>query len=311
MNRKHIIFYLLSFLLVSSGLTAQSDSLVLVPSADNTIYSENDNSNSLGTQLFAGATNQGNARRALIKFDLTGIPSNATILSAELQILPNKGGSGTVTVHRLTRDWAEGSSRGTGSQGQGTGSSTGDATWNFSFFNTQSWTNPGGDFDALSSAGSDLSDGVLASLATADITADVQAWVADSTQNFGWILIGNEATTNSAMRFNSREGADSPTLTIRYETTTRLDVLPKPSLSITLSPNPTKEDLTISWLLLEKSEKLALDIHTVYGQLVRHQSLMPQSNGQQSISVQDLPSGWYILTLRNEKGFRSVRFSKQ
>lgn len=311
MKEIHTILYLLFFSLISSGLYAQAESLVLFPSADNTMYSENDNSNSLGTQLFAGATNQGNARRALIKFDLSGIPSNATILSAELQILPNKGGSGTVDVHRLTQDWAEGPSRDTGSQGQGTSSSTGDATWNFSSFDTQSWMTPGGDYLASSSAGTNLNNGEVASLATADITADVQAWVADSTQNFGWILIGNEATTNSAMRFNSREGADSPTLTIRYETTTRLNVLPEPSLSITLSPNPTKENLTISWLLLEKSEKLALDIHTVYGQLVRHQSLMPQSNGQQSISVQDLPSGWYILTLRNEKGFRSVRFSKQ
>jgi hypothetical protein len=51
------------------------------------------------------------------------------------------------------------------------------------------------------------------------MTADVQIWLDNPTQNFGWILIGNEVDANSSKRFETRETADPllrPSLTIKY-----------------------------------------------------------------------------------------------
>ncbi|MCB9692172.1 MAG: hypothetical protein H6736_10205 [Alphaproteobacteria bacterium] len=49
------------------------------------------------------------------------------------------------------------------------------------------------------------------------LTADVQAWIG-GTANFGWVLVGDEATAGSAMGFSTREGASAPTLTVEYST---------------------------------------------------------------------------------------------
>lgn len=303
--------FALSFLsLTTMELAAQADSLVLSPVADNTIYSENNNSNSTGTQLFAGATNEGNFRRALIRFSFSAIPANATITSVELQVTPNKGGTGAVSVHKLTQAWGEGNSQGTGNQGQGASSGTGDATWNFSNFSTTNWANAGGDYHSEASAATTLSNNQITSWIGEDLLADVQEWVTDPNQNFGWILIGNENTSNSAMRFNSREGSNPPQLIVRFETTTPTRILAEQDLTITLAPNPAFDNLQMNWTLQERPDALMMDVRTIHGKLIRQQALAAENQGQLTVFVGDLNPGTYILTLRTEVGIRSLRFVK-
>src|SRR4030095_14498372 len=46
--------------------------------------------------------------------------------------------------------------------------------------------------------------------------ADVQSWLNDSSINFGWLMLGDESTGSTAKRFDTRESANPPVLTIEY-----------------------------------------------------------------------------------------------
>jgi len=108
-----------------------STTVSLTPSADNTIYSEAELSNGAGQNLFAGRTNQGAERRALVKFDLTGIPAGSMIDRVELSLTVNKTNFGDVAfaLHPLTADWGEGASDAAQNEGRGQTAQPGDATW--------------------------------------------------------------------------------------------------------------------------------------------------------------------------------------
>ena len=57
--------------------------VTLSPVQDNSIYSElSGGSNGAGVFLFSGNTGAGDQRRALLQFDVGGLPSGATVTSA-------------------------------------------------------------------------------------------------------------------------------------------------------------------------------------------------------------------------------------
>lgn len=206
----------LLFMLFLVGVRAQT-TIMLSAAKDNSLFSENNNSNGSGDDLFTGRTNQGNLRRTLIQFDLSTIPSGATITDAQLKMQGSRQATNGVAIHRLTADWGEGASVATGQGGQGANPTNNDATWNFSFFNTTSWSTAGGDFMPTASASTSVSNGATSNWTGANVATDVQAWIDDSTTNFGWILIGDESTNNSAVRLLSRESAtNAPLLEITY-----------------------------------------------------------------------------------------------
>ena len=71
--------------------TALADVLTLEPSADNTLYERpnGDRSNGSGVRMFAGRTEQDadeDLRRALIRFDVSSVPSGSVITSVSLQL---------------------------------------------------------------------------------------------------------------------------------------------------------------------------------------------------------------------------------
>ena len=76
------------------------------------------------------------------------------------------------------------------------------------------WTSSGGDFRGASDSSSIGESG--ASWTSAQMTADVQDWLDNPTNNFGWIIVGNEGTQQTAMRIGSREGSSGPTLQINF-----------------------------------------------------------------------------------------------
>ena len=227
MNKK-VLSTLTAVLLASLGAApAQAETLTVEPAKDNTIYQESNNSNGKGVHLFAGKTGQ-NAnfqfRRALMQFDLSAIPAGSTIDSASLVLNvskkpPSDLGTRTFALHRLTKDWGEGSSdAGQFADGDGTAPTTGDATWNFAFYSSDQWSSPGADFIGTASATTNISGTGKYTWAGDGLVADVQEWVDNPDSNFGWILQGPD-TNQTARQFDSREATNAsnrPKLTITY-----------------------------------------------------------------------------------------------
>src|SRR5207247_1227369 len=90
------------------------------------------------------------------------------------------------------------------------------------FYNTKFWTNPGGDFVAAASATANMFLGMVA-FASAQLNADVQAWINNPATNFGWVITGDEINTASAKRIGTKENADPsarPMLSVDYSAST-------------------------------------------------------------------------------------------
>ncbi|MCB1077539.1 MAG: PQQ-dependent sugar dehydrogenase, partial [Verrucomicrobiae bacterium] len=201
------------------GLPATPVQVTLEANRDNTIYSERaTNSNAKGAYLFTGNIAQGGERRALVRFNLSPIPAGAQIQSASVKLTLDLSNSPNVPFqwHRLTADWGEGTSNAGEPGGQGTDATVGDATWSRRFYNTQSWTTPGGDFVGTASASATISG--VTTWTSAQLAQDVQDWVDGTASNFGWIL-RDPGTDVSAKRFFSREAPtfnDRPKLVVSY-----------------------------------------------------------------------------------------------
>lgn len=206
--------------------------LQLAPVADNTLVQDPTGhlSNGVGQHLYVGDTAQAqnNIRRATLKFDVAALPAGSTINSATLTLNMSKSPNSTaqsIAVHRALKDWGEGTSNaalgGTGPGGEGDGiqATTGDATWLYTFFNTQSWTAAGGDFTGSASAATAVSGLAKYQWSGAGLVSDVQQWRGDSTTNHGWILTGNESASATVKQFDSKDNATAsvrPVLTIDY-----------------------------------------------------------------------------------------------
>ena len=48
------------------------------------------------------------------------------------------------------------------------------------------------------------------------MVADVQAWLDNPASNFGWLVLGDETAIATAKRFDTRESASPPMLTIEF-----------------------------------------------------------------------------------------------
>ena len=241
------------FLLFFISSAALGEVIQFQPVKDNTLY-ENvpDNSNGAGKYLFMGQTGEDNGipasfRRALIEFDLSAIPAKAVIESVQVAFTINKVPSSgatpdSATLHRVLKDWGEGSSNADGAEGQGLAAQPGDATWTDAFFNTDSWTAAGGDFVETASASTPFGASepeTMTFASTATLVADVQGWVRTPANNFGWILRGDEITLQNARRMASRENlADPvPVLTVDFSIPSVVDHLGVTQLTDSLT-NP-------------------------------------------------------------------------
>lgn len=151
------------------------------------------------TTLWAGTSTLLTQRtRSLLKFDLSAIPANATIISATVTLYASAQDSATdyaVGFHKALVTWAE---------------------------NTATWAATSG------TAGTDYavnaSDSVLITnlnqTYTWDVTADVAAFVATPANNLGWYLVSPlETTIRTRKLFSSSDAAnaaDRPLLTVVY-----------------------------------------------------------------------------------------------
>jgi hypothetical protein len=231
---------------VLTATTAHAFPIFLQPSKDNTMYEYTggvDLSSGQGPYLFVGRTNQaiGSIRRGLIAFDLTDIPTGSTINSALLTINLSKTlfGSSTITLHRVLADWGEGASN--SPDGAGGPAMPGDATWRHRFYDTTLWSTQGADVNPTVSASTQVSTVGRYTWSSPQLLIDIQGWFVNPATNFGWLMQGDETTSATAKRFDSRNNnfvADRPRL--------QLDITPLQPLDPFLcykaknSPSPLK-----------------------------------------------------------------------
>jgi spore coat protein A len=197
----------------------------LPASKDNTLYtfSSGDTvSNGAGQHIFVGRTDKAELRRSVIAFDVSGIPPGATINSATLTLYRSRGKGNTnydVSTHVALIDWGEGTSVAGGEEGQGASATTNDATWYHNFFPGSYWATPGGDYVASASATTAVGGNGYYAWTGAGLASDVQDWVDTPVLNFGWVMIGDETSDQTAKRFDSRTNNTTnrrPVLTLDY-----------------------------------------------------------------------------------------------
>ena len=228
-----------------AGVSSASAAMIVInPDKDNTLYeydpAEGDQSNGAGFYFFAGETGMGELRRAVLAFDIAGaIPAGSTITAVTLSMNMSRTAlntARTIELHKLLADWGEGTSQAPMGEGDGAPATPNDATWRHRFFDTIFWTNEGGDFSATVSASQSVGMIGQYTWSSAQMVTDVQSWLDDSGDNFGWLVLGDESTIATAKRFDSRESASAPVLTIQYIPGPR--VAPTPRARPTPAPRP-------------------------------------------------------------------------
>jgi hypothetical protein len=189
-------------------IRALSDSVVLIPAADTTI-SEDNKAQAIGTatNMIVGHLNPDVANvtaRALLRFDLSSLPSGAVVTSAVLSVFLTRNASDTANMHALHRldlGWLETA-----------------ATWLSS--GLASWETPGGDFEATADATANIGTdtGTYTFSSTTALVNTVQMWATNAASNKGWILRSlSEEGGRNARRFHTREAEiDPPMLTVGY-----------------------------------------------------------------------------------------------
>jgi hypothetical protein len=218
---------------------------------DNTIFQSNSNNSAGGAAgIRAGTNGSGSPRRGLIAFDIaSNVPAGSIITGVQLTLYVGDTptvGYYDVGLHKLTKDWGEGSAGNSepalSGTGMGSPASPGDATWSHAMLGSASWTNAGalGDFNAVASATTSVGgpvDSPINWTSTSALVADVQSWLDTSATNFGWALINaHEETIRSQNVFYSREATQNSS-----ELPNSLDPTWRPSLTITYveSPSPS------------------------------------------------------------------------
>ena len=183
--------------------------ITLYPTADNVMLMQTGPPNysninygtapSVAIQVY-GTTGR---QRSIVQFDLSSIPSDATIDTATLRLKTGSCVKGsctgrTVWAYRLTQSWTE------------TGS-----TWN-TYDGSNNWGAAGGDY--TTSGGGSSTVPSMGSWQQWDVQTIVQAWVDGTSTNYGFLLRdSNESySTNTAWTYSSREGASDPQLYISY-----------------------------------------------------------------------------------------------
>jgi hypothetical protein len=316
-----LLMLMVTFILsiFTTDLFAQSSEVVASVSKDNTLYESLDGSlsNGAGSYFFVGKTNTGSIRRGCIAFDVSSIPQGSTVVSVILTLSMSKtvSSSEVIALHRLMSDWGEGSSNADINEGSGTTSTAGDATWVDRFWNSNStWIIPGGDFISSASASQSVTGvGSYTWGSIQPMIADVQLWVDKPDSNFGWILIGNESSTTTAKRFDTKENAsvqNRPVLTITYLPATNVEdnasVNPQQIELFQNLPNPFNPVTTITYIVPAGiSEQLSLKIYDIRGTFVTTLVENITSPGTHSVTWDgkdtygnSLSSGLYIYQLK-------------
>ncbi len=226
---------ILFLFLISHVKIILAETVYLTPSADTTLLQAFP-SNNFGGQLYfnSGTTQTYTRNRGLLKFDIAAhLPANAKITLASLTlevtgatVETDHDTPSTFELRRMLRDWGEGNKSGQ-PPSLGAPATTNEANWVYRFaFTTNTWSSPGGasgvDFSTVASGEQYVYAPMFFPISTFDsnpqMIADVQSWLNQPTNNFGWMLLTQiEGTNFTARRFGSRENTNrAPILEVNY-----------------------------------------------------------------------------------------------
>lgn len=229
LNLVILLGVVLAAVLVAASAEGQTASTtVSLPANADTYLSQNSPSSHYGTNttlMVDGDDPKGTDKdkRILIKFDLSQIPSGATILSANLIFRVVDASPNTYKTQQLKRNWTE----------------TG-ASWN-TYDGTNVWGSAGASSSTSDRGGMDLAPFKVSGTGTASVPLNdsgistVQGWVNGTTPNYGFI-IWNSRNTNG-VDLSSRESSIKPTLKVTHATT---------------NTGPSAPPTTTGWTALEK-----------------------------------------------------------
>jgi len=216
------ILILLGLLACSRAAFAASATFFSV--ADTTISPNNeaDADGSTVTMITGHLPIPGVPARALLRFDLSSLPSSVVVTSATVEVTAANVAVPTPHTHLLHRvnvDWTEAG-----------------ATWTGTGLGGGFWETSGGDFASAPDASTPVGGvGTYLFASTPDLVDSVQGWAANAATNFGWVLrsgVEDAVGTRTGRRFSTREAvANRPRLVVGY-------FVPPPSVTLT---NPRVE----------------------------------------------------------------------
>jgi len=207
---------ILVFFAIVTTTATQAAVLTISPGESAVIFQYLSGGTPNAVTLNVGEDVNGYTYRSLISFDLSSIPENAVITSASLS-LPTKVFRNwpvvSISIHRVTESWVN---------------AAGNVSWSKRDASTN-WSTTGGSY--ASSASSTLTGAYAVANQENHFTGledDVQLWLDNPSQNFGWILINsNQDDVNTFKSFYGNydpnyPNSGSPTwfppvLTIEYE----------------------------------------------------------------------------------------------
>jgi hypothetical protein len=216
-SHKLAAFVLLALLPVSA---LHADTVILSAVADSGLreIAPAENSGSAPTIRIGttGSLGSFTRNRGLFRFDpAAAIPAGASITSARLALSASKSPNLSAfgfELHRVLQPWTESA-----------------ATWNLREAPDVTWSSPGGaagvDFATQASAAAQV-QGINRYTwgSTTGMVADVQGWLDNPVENYGWLLLtSNENLGQSARLFNTHESLiDRPALTVDFASPLRI-----------------------------------------------------------------------------------------
>jgi hypothetical protein len=174
--------------------------------------------------------------RSPVRFDLSDLPTDATITSASLSLWHPDTTSAALTVnaHRLTSPWQEGSGKDT---------CTGDGSTWYELDGGVKWGQDGGDFDASVAASLAVPSGQTASWHAYNLTALVQGWARGDYANDGVLLRASDETIvgGKYLDYYTSDFGVAPTLRPKLTITYAENTHPFPPVVSVTKPAPSEQ----------------------------------------------------------------------
>jgi len=303
---------------------AAAETVTLLPAQDTPIYADDGvttfefakHSNGAGETLYVGTNGTGSARRSLVQFDLSVLPTGSRVTKAKLTLFCDREPEDayeTLSLHTVLEPWTTGGSNSDvlGTPGQGAPAEPGDSTWYYRSWPGPDqpegvrWSEPGAVFDPaiiasqqvgpLSIGGDQNSVYVWSSDAMVD---SINAWIANPTENFGWIMTGNETQTRSVKRFISVEGRVNNWLKPNLILSVEIPAGAPATLSLQSSANPADfaQSFIITASLLGGNAPGGTVGFRQDDSALSGCTDVPVSNGTAVCRIPKLPAGSYQIT---------------